>query len=264
MRPMSIMKYKTRDGRQLDAYVTLPAGASKEKPAPLVVMPHGGPWVRDTWGFDSRAQYFASRGYAVLQPNYRGSPGYEWLFPEEDKWEFRKMHEDVTDATRAVFRTGFVDRQRVAIFGSSFGGYLALCGVAFEPDLYRCAVTFAGLFDWATTIKDAKFSQHTNPEYAVLLRRLGDPKQQEEKFTAISPLASVDKVKVPVFVAHGKEDTVVSAAESRRLVAELKRLRLPHEVMMMSDEGHGVSRLRTEVQFYSRIESFLHEHLAAR
>src|SRR5690606_23530181 len=103
-------------------------------PPPLVVLPHGGPWVRDTWGFNGEVQFLASRGYAVLQPNYRGSSGFDWMFPEEDRFEFRKMHDDVTDATKTVVASGYVDADRVAIMGGSFGAYLALSGVVHEPE----------------------------------------------------------------------------------------------------------------------------------
>jgi acetyl esterase/lipase len=261
MQPMNVMKFKTRDGYTLEAYLTLPAGTSKAKPAPLVVMPHGGPWVRDTWGFDGTVQFLVSRGYAVMQPNYRGSPGYDWMFPTADLWDFRKMHEDVTDATKTLLRSGLVDANRVAIVGGSFGGYLAMCGAAYEPELYQCAVTLAGVFDWAAMIKDAKFDRFTSSRYAVLRRRLGDPKAEREKFDGISPLRALDNVKIPVFVAHGKEDSVVGVSESRRLVAELRRRNLPHDVWLVSGEGHGMGHLKNEVQLYTRIEAFLAKHL---
>jgi hypothetical protein len=135
MQPMNIIKFKTRDGRQLDAYLTLPSGASKKNPPPLVVLPHGGPWARDGWGFDGEVQFLANRGYAVLQPNYRGSNGYDWMFSSEDKYDFRKMHDDVTDATKTMIASGLIDKTRIAIMGSSFGGYLAVSGVVNEPTL---------------------------------------------------------------------------------------------------------------------------------
>src|SRR5690606_359801 len=153
MRPMSTFTYKTRDGLKFDAYLTLPAGASKENPPPLIVLPHGGPWVRDSWGYDSQTQFLASRGYAVLQPNYRGSTGYSWMYPEDEEWAFEKMHEDVTDCVKLIARSGHVDAKRIAIMGGSFGGYLTLMGLSSEPDLYRCGITMAGVFDWAAMIR---------------------------------------------------------------------------------------------------------------
>jgi Dipeptidyl aminopeptidases/acylaminoacyl-peptidases len=263
MRPMQILRYKTRDGHQLDAYVTLPEGASKKSPAPLIVLPHGGPWVRDRWGFDGEVQFLASRGYIVMQPNYRGSPGYNWKFPLQDQWEFRKMHDDVTDATKMLIASGLADPSRIAIMGGSFGAYLALSGVAHEPSLYRCAVTIAGVFDWATVMKEEKYDQFDKPSYSRLIRKLGDPKQHKEKFDAISPLRHVANVRVPIFVAHGKEDRVAAISESKRLVDELERHRIPHEKLFVSGEGHGMAHLENQIDLYRRIETFLATHLAA-
>lgn len=261
MQPMSVMKFKTRDGRRLDAYLTLPAGASKAQPAPLVVLPHGGPWARDTWGFDGEVQFLASRGYAVLQPNYRGSNGYSWMFPAADRWDFAKMHDDVTDATKAVLASGLVDRKRVAIMGASFGGYLALSGVVHEPELYRCAVTIAGVFDWAQQIQDKKYDQYDSFVFGYLMRRLGDPKQQPEKFDAISPGRHVDRIRVPVFVSGGKDDQTVDIGQSRALLSALEKHHVPHESYLVAEEGHGMARIAHQTELYGRIERFLAANL---
>lgn len=262
MQPMHVFAFQTRDGRKLEAFVTLPAGTSKKKPAPLVVLPHGGPWMRDAWGFDAEAQFLASRGYAVMQPNYRGSTGYDWMFPLEDLYAFRKMHDDVTDATKALLAAGFIDSRRVAIMGTSFGAYLALSGVAHEPDLYRCAVTIAGVFDWATVMANDKYDQYENIRYSFLKRKLGDPAKNKEKFEAISPLRFVHQVKVPMFVAHGKSDHTADVSESRRLVAELKKNNIPCENLFVGGEGHGMAELTHQVELYTRIEAFLAKNLA--
>lgn len=264
MQPMGIITFKTRDGHQLDAYLTMPAGASKKNPPPLVVLPHGGPWVRDTWGFNGEVQFLASRGYAVLQPNYRGSSGFDWMFPEEDRFEFRKMHDDVTDATKTVVASGYVDAGRVAIMGGSFGAYLALSGVVHEPELYRCAVTIAGVFDWNTVLKSRKYDQYSSSAYAYLKRKLGDPKTQQEKYEAISPVRHVERVRVPVFVSHGKKDRVAEVGESRRLISELKKHNVPHEVLLVSGEGHGMGHLENQVELYDRVSAFLATNLASR
>lgn len=262
MQPMNIIQFKTRDGRQLDAYLTLPAGASRTSAPPLVILPHGGPWVRDTWGFDGEVQFLVSRGYAVLQPNYRGSTGYGWKFPEEDEWDFRKMHDDVTDATKAIIASGLIDRGRIAIMGGSFGGYLAVSGVVNEPSLYRCAVSIAGVFDWEELIKSKKYDRHDSPVYDRLVRNLGDPKKLQEKFDDISPVRHVDQIRVPVFVSGGGEDQIVELRQSKRLIAELEKAHVSFDKFFVGDEGHGMGHLKNEVELYDRIAAFLAKHLA--
>jgi len=262
MQPQNIIKFKTRDGRQLDAYLTLPAGASKTNPPPLVVVPHGGPWVRDHWGFDAETQFLASRGYAVLKPNYRGSTGYNWMFPEEDEWDFRKMHDDVTDATKTLIASGLIDRERIGIMGGSFGGYLAVAGVVNEPSLYRCAVTIAGVFDWEQQIMDKKYNQYDSPVFGRMVRKLGDPKQQREKFDLISPGRHVDRIRVPVFVSGGKDDQTVEIEQSNALISALEKYHVPHEVLLVRDEGHGMGHLDNQLDLYRRIEAFLAKNLA--
>ena len=262
MQPMTVMKVKTRDGHDLDAYVTLPAGASKTHQAPLVVLPHGGPWARDVWGFDAEVQFLASRGYAVIQPNYRGSTGYDWRYPEEDRYQFRKMSDDTADATKTMLATGVVDPKRVAIMGTSFGGYLAISGLVNDSDLYRCGVTIAGVFDWAQVMKEEEFYQFDIPSYGWLKRKLGDPKKQKEFFDSISPMRHVDKIRVPVFVAHGKDDSTADIEESRHLLSQLDKYNVPHEVMFASEEGHGFHHLDNKVKLYSRIEAFLAKNMA--
>jgi acetyl esterase/lipase len=263
MLPETIIRFKTRDGRQLDAYLTLPAGASKEQPAPMVVVPHGGPWVRDHWGFDGEAQFLASRGYAVLKPNYRASPGYSWMFPKTDQWDFVKMSHDVTDATKALIATGLVDPGRVAIMGGSFGGYLAIKGVVDEPALYRCAVTISGVFDWEQLIRDRKYDYSKfDWWYATLLRRLGDPRNEPAKFDAIAPVRHIDRVRVPVFVTHGGYDPIADIGQSTRLISELKKNNVPSESYIVGSEGHGMMHFANRVEQYSRIEAFLAKNMA--
>ena len=265
MQPENIIRFKTRDGRQLDAYLTLPAGASKEHPVPLVVIPHGGPFARESWGFDGEAQLLASRGYAVVKPNYRASPGYQWKFPEDDLWDFVKMSHDVTDVTKAVIATGLVDPERVALMGGSFGGYLTLKGLVDEPGLYRCGVAISGVFDWEQLIKDKKYdaTQYGSSEYGQLLHRLGDPRKEPAKFDEIAPVRHVDRVRVPVFVSHGGEDFNVDVGQSTRLIAELKNHNVPYEAYIVGNEGHGMYYFANRVEQYTRIEAFLAKNMPA-
>lgn len=264
MRSTNVVKFKTRDGRRLDACLTLPEGASKESPAPLIVLPHGGPWVRDTWGFNGEVQFLASKGYAVLQPNYRASTGYDWMLSQAELWDFFKMHEDVTDATRAMMASGLIDKDRVAIMGASFGGYLAISGVVNEPDLCRCAITNAGVFDWERMILDEEYDRFDSPQYARFIYKLGDPRKNPEKFDAISPGRRADTIRVPVFVAGGKDDPVVEIAQSKKLVSMLEKGGVPHETCFVGEEGHGMRHIEHQVELHGRIEAFLARNLAPR
>ncbi len=264
MQPTSMINYKSRDGIALEGYLTLPAGASKTNPAPMVVLPHGGPWVRDSWGYDGEVQFLASRGYAVFQPNYRGSPGYQWRFPKADIYEFLKMHDDVTDGVQKLLKTGLVDGDRVAIMGWSFGGYLALSGATRDGQLYRCAVALSGVYDWEKVIKDSRNEQMLRGWDEFLLRKLGDPKKDKEKFAAISPVRHVAKVKIPIFVGHGGADIIADVSQSKHLVSELKKYGVPTVTRFVSGEGHGMQQMQNRVEMYEAIEKFLAANMAPR
>jgi dienelactone hydrolase/TusA-related sulfurtransferase len=263
MQPMATMKFKTRDGKLFDAYVTLPKGATKQNPPPLVVLPHDGLGYRSTWGYDPEVQFLASRGYAVLQPNYRGSAGCTWMYPTADEWAFRKMHEDVTDATKALVASGLVDRNRVAIMGTSFGGYLALCGVAFEPSLYRCAVAVSAHYDWAKLIKDQQYNKFSNPFYSRMLLKLGDPDKDAAKFDAMSPLRHAGDIRVPVLASYGEYDQTVEINMAKDLVSTVRGKGLAADSIRFADEANGVHYLDHKVELYQRIEAFLATNLGA-
>lgn len=261
MQPMSMIKFKTRDGHKLDAYVTMPAGATKQNPPPLVVLPHDGPLARDTWGFNGEVQFLASRGYAVLQPNYRGSPGYSWMFPESDDWDYAKMSDDVTDATKMLVSSGLVDGKRVAIMGTSFGGYLALQGATSEPDLYRCAAAITGIFDWEQMVSDAKFNRYTNPEYDRWIHKLGDPDKDKARYEAMSPIHRINRLHIPVFTAVGREDSQSIVAQTKGLVSQLERNNVPHEAHTLGGVGRGMAYAKNRVEVYTQLEAFLAKHL---
>lgn len=259
MRPM---KFTARDGLVLEGYLSLPSPAKDGRKPPLVVYAHGGPWARDGWGFDADAQFFTSRGYAVFQPNYRGSTGYSKAVSKDDDFEFRKMHDDVTDGVKQLVAQGLVDGKRLAIYGGSFGGYLAVAGVAFEPDLYRCAITFAGVFDWKQLVRQS-WSQSDDDEfnYDRLLQRLGDPAKQEERFINMSPIAHIAAVKAPVFVVHGKMDSTVDYRQSTKLLSELSARNVPHEKLFFATEFHGFAERENRQKFLEAVEKFLAKHL---
>lgn len=266
MSPMSLVKFTTRDGYKLDAYLTIPNGTTKDKPAPLVVLCHGGPWSRDSWGFNEEVQFLASRGYAVLQPNYRGSTGYDSLFTVADRWDFKKMQYDVSDATKSTVANPLIDADRVAIMGWSFGGYHAIAGAEEQPCPYRCAVALAGVYDWEVMMKSVKKGdkEQNMSRYDYMVRFMGTPDKNPEKYAEISPINYVDRIRIPVFVGHGKIDQTVKASQSKDLVARLRENKVPVEFMLMNDEGHGSRNIDTTVELYSRIEAFLSKNLAPR
>jgi dipeptidyl aminopeptidase/acylaminoacyl peptidase len=257
---MGMIKYKTQDGRKLDAYVTMPAGATKQNPPPLVVLPSD-TW-RAPWGFNPEVQFYANRGYAVLQPNHRGSAGYRGMFPAEDEWDFRKMHQDVTDATKALIAAGLVDRNRVAIIGTGFSGFLALSGAAFEPSLYQCAIAISPEpLDWAKYIKEDKYFQFSSPQYARLVRKLGDPSAEPKKFDAIAPLRYADQIRAAVLVSTSEYDSTFVTNQAKDLVSIVKKNHVPAEAISFLNEGGGVWHLGNQVELYTKIEAFLAQNL---
>jgi acetyl esterase/lipase len=258
--PVQAISFTARDGLRLEGYLALPDGASKEHPVPLVVLAHGGPWVRDSADYNPEVQFLASRGYAVLQPNYRGSAGYSPQISHYPAYDYEKMSDDVTDATKAIIGTGLVDPKRIAIMGGSFGGYLAVSGVTFEPGLYRCAITVCGVFDWESFIK-SKSDVARPGEYELLTDEVGRPGRDNKYLERISPLEHADRIHVPVLIAHGTEDNVVDVAQSRKLASVLKKRGVPYETFYRAVEGHGFFNYKNRVEFYHRVEAFLAANL---
>jgi hypothetical protein len=263
MRPTNLMKYKTRDGHKLDAYVTLPNGASKEHPVGLVVLAPSALWDRANPTFDMTAQIFAAHGYAVLRPNYRWAAGNAWMFPRDDEWALDKMAQDINEATKALLRSGLIDRQRIAIFGARLGGNLALTAVVGEPDLYHSAITIQGIFDFTQYIKEAKYFEHLDDSYGTMVRKLGDPKRDKEKLNAMSPARHVDRIHIPVFVAENREASATSVAQSRGLLSQLGAHDVPHEVLWQTGVGYATQRLDDGIELYDHILAFLGRNMPA-
>ena len=260
MAPMHPITYKARDGLEIHGYLTVPRG---QKPfnLPLVVMPHGGPWVRDTWGFNPLVQMLANRGYAVLQMNYRGSAGYGQEFSRKGRHQVGgAIQLDIEDATRWAIEKKVADPKRIAIVGASYGGYSALYALGQSPDLYCCGISISGVSDWVSIYKNI-----SDPEYQFArehwIKEIGDPEKDEEKLKAISPVNFADKITAPVLIIHGKEDKVVPLKQAKKMVAALEKTGRKPQSFFASDEGHGFRKEKARVQEYKAIEAFLAQHL---
>jgi len=198
----------------------------------------------------------------VLQPNYRGSAGSSWMFPTEDEWAYRKMADDVTDATKTIVASGLVDRSRVAIMGTDFGGFLALSGAAYEPGLYRCCVAVSATPDWAKHIADFKSSKYSGSWFTRMVRKLGDPGKDPEKWDAISPLRHADQIRAPLFYAMGEYDPSIDLSTMKDLASIVERNHVPVVSKTYINEASGVRHLRNKVDLYTRIEAFFGKYLS--
>lgn len=262
MASMVPVEYKSRDGLTINGYLTLPKGYTMDnaKDLPVVVNPHGGPWVRDGWGFNPEVQFLANRGYAVFQMNYRGSTGYGRKFWEASFKEWgKKMQDDITDGVNWLIDKGIADKSRVAIYGGSYGGYATLAGVAFTPDLYAAAVDYVGvsnLFTFMNTIPP-----YWKPMLDMMYEMVGDPVKDSVLMKEASPVFHVDKIKTPLFVAQGANDPRVNKAESDQMVEALKKRGIEVQYMVKDNEGHGFGNEENRYDFYNAMEKFLAEHL---
>lgn len=255
MAAMRPIQYQSRDGLTIHGYLTLPQG-KVAKNLPVVVNPHGGPWVRDHWGFNSEVQWLANRGFAVLQMNFRGSLGYGRAFWEAGfkQWG-RKMQDDISDGVEWLIKQGIADPDRIAIYGASYGGYAVLAGLAFTPDLYTCGVNYVGVSNLFTLIKT--IPPYWKPLMAEFYEKVGHPEKDEELLKAISPVFHADKIKAPLFIAQGARDPRVNKAESDQMVAALEARGIQVEYMVKENEGHGFRNEENRFEFYEAMERFL-------
>ncbi|HVU35477.1 MAG TPA: S9 family peptidase [Opitutaceae bacterium] len=260
MAQMLAVKYQARDGLLIHGFLTVPVG-HQPKGLPLVVMPHGGPWVRDVWGYDPFVQLLANRGYAVLQMNYRGSPGYgEELYANAKREIGGEIQDDIEDATRWAIAAGVADPKRIAICGASYGGYSALFALGHNPDLYRCGISLGGVTDWP-----AMYRKSDVAEYKQALQywreQIGDPSKDLERLKVISPVNFPEKIVAPVLIIQGKEDRRVPTDQARRMIAALEKAGHKPESLFLSGVGHNFGKEKSRVEIYQTVTRFLEANL---
>ncbi len=256
------ISYQARDGMTIHGYLTTPPGIAA-KNLPMVVLVHGGPWYRDSWGYEPTVQWLANRGYAVLQINFRGSSGYGKQFINAGDREWGgKMHHDLIDGVNWVTNQGIADAHRIAIFGGSYGGYATLVGLTFTPDVFCCGVDIVGPSNLITFM-------NTIPPYwktweSIWWTRVGHPEKDAEFLKSRSPLFKIDQIKNPLLIGQGANDPRVKASESRQMVEAMKKAGKVVEYVEYADEGHGFARPENRLDFFAKAEKFLATHVGGR
>ena len=263
MSAMSPIRYEARDGETIHGYLTVPAGMDAEN-LPLIINPHGGPYgIRDYWSFNPETQFLANRGYAVMQVNFRGSGGYGQRFVDIawQKWGL-EMQDDITDGVLWAINEGIADPDRICIYGASYGGYATMAGITKTPDLYRCAVNYVGVVDIVALLDYHNRFRNGNFIQAWGRRALGDRRKDRKRLLATSPINHLDKIKVPLYVVHGKRDPRVPYdTQYLPLVRKLRGTEIDYKTLVKNREGHGFSKEGNRVGLYSELEKFFAEHL---
>jgi dipeptidyl aminopeptidase/acylaminoacyl peptidase len=254
---------KARDGFKLVSYLTLPASSAGKK-LPLVLNVHGGPWGRDGWGYDPEAQWFANRGYATLQVNFRASTGFgkKFLHAGDKQWGVGSMQHDLTDAVKWAIAKGIADPKKICIYGGSYGGYATLAGLVFTPELYACGVDIVGPSNIKTLFQS--IPAYWAPFKKQFMLQVGDVEKDEAFNQKISPLFHAANIRVPLIVAQGANDPRVNIREADQVVAAMRAKNLPVTYVVYTDEGHGFARPDNRLDFYGRVDEFLAKHLGGR
>lgn len=265
--PMQPISYTARDGLTIYGYLTTPSGITPgtKPPAPLpaVLLVHGGPWARDTWGYDPEAQWLANRGYAVLQVNFRGSTGYGKAFLNAGNREWAtKMHDDLLDAVHWLVDQSIADRDKVAIMGGSYGGYATLVGLTYTPKVFAAGVDIVGPSNLVTLLQS--IPPYWAPMKAMFAHRVGDLETEEDFLKSRSPLFLANRIQKPLLIAQGANDPRVKQAESEQIVAAMKAAGKPVTYVLYRDEGHGFARPENRLHFYAIAEEFLAQYLGGR
>lgn len=267
MGSQDIVKYRARDGLEIPAWLTLPAKGGKK--LPLVVRVHGGPYLRgNVWGWDAGGQFIASRGYAVLEPEFRGSAGFGFkLFSAGMKQWGLKMQDDIADSVKWAVDKGIADPDRVCIMGGSYGGYATLMGLVNDPGLYRCGIAYAAVTDIPLLYDSGMAVLSGLPddykEYGVPVL-VGDLGKDAAQFVATSPLKQAARIKRPLLLAHGSDDHRVPVPHFRKMRSALESAKADAEFVEYAGEGHGWSTLKTRLDFWSRVEKFLDKHIGQK
>ncbi|HMQ50036.1 MAG TPA: S9 family peptidase [Saprospiraceae bacterium] len=260
MATMQAVSYPSRDGLTIHAYLSLPKSAEKGVPLPVVINPHGGPWVRDSWGYNPEVQLLTNRGFAVLQMNYRGSTGYgNYFWQAGFKQWGRAMQNDITDGVHWLIDQGIALPNGIAIYGASYGGYATLAGITFTPDLYACGVDYVGvsnLFTFMNTIPP-----YWKPYLEMLYEMVGHPEQDKDMMVTASPVFHIDRIKAPLFVVQGANDPRVNIDESDQIVRSLRHRGIEVPYMVKYNEGHGFANEENRFEFYQAMLGFLKKHL---
>jgi dipeptidyl aminopeptidase/acylaminoacyl peptidase len=269
--PMQAFEIKSRDGLTLPSYLTLPTWTDSdrdgrpEKPLPTVLLVHGGPWARDGWGYSPYHQWLANRGYAVLSVNFRGSTGFgkEFVNKGDGQWA-DAMHNDLVDAVEWAVANGVAQRDKVAIMGGSYGGYAALAGVTFTPDLFAASVAIVGPSNLITLLDS--IPSYWAPMAEMFAKRVADKRTPEgrRKLRDMSPLTHVDEIKKPLLVGQGANDPRVKRQESDQIVRAMQKKDLPVTYVLFPDEGHGFAKPENNIAFNAVAEVFLAKHLGGR
>ncbi len=257
--PMESFTFTARDGRVIEGYLTFPTGSDR-KGLPMVLNVHGGPWTRDTWGYHPEAQWLANRGTICMQVNYRGSTGYgkDHVNAGNREWG-GKMHDDLIDGVKWAVDQGYADPERIAIYGGSYGGYSALVGATFTPEVFRCSVALVGPSNLITFIES--IPPYWRPLRGLMKARIGDVETEKDFLMSRSPIDRVDDIAIPMLVAHGANDPRVKQAESEQIVAAMVAKGIDHEYMLFEDEGHGFAKPENKLKFYRAADRFLERNM---
>ncbi len=260
MAAMKPVQYQSRDGLTIHGYLTLPKGKEDSKNLPVIINPHGGPWARDSWGFDPETQFFANRGWAVLQMNFRGSTGYGRKFWEASFKQWGgTMQDDITDGVQWLIKEGIAAPEKICIYGGSYGGYATLAGITKTPELYRCAVDYVGVSNLLTFMNTVP--PYWKPFREMQYEMIGDPEKDKEMLRERSPVFHVERIKAPLLVLQGAKDPRVNINESNQIVDALKKRGVAVEYIVKDNEGHGFRNEENRFDAYQAMEKFFRTYL---